>query len=94
MGRRFLTTTALLDVTSLGLAIIVGIALIPDFGAGVKVAIMHQGELTEADSIGREVGPDDVGPVRALLQRHMPDANGRQLALGEARQVQAPLAAA
>ena len=36
MGRRFLTTTALLDVTSLGLAIIVGIALIPDFGAGVE----------------------------------------------------------
>ena len=36
MGRRFLTTTALLDVTSLGLAIIVGIALLPDFGAGVE----------------------------------------------------------
>ena len=36
MGRRFLTTTALLDLSSLALAILVGIALVPNFGSGVE----------------------------------------------------------
>ena len=52
----------------------------PDLGQGVKVARLHQGELTDPDALRREVGPDDTEPVRALLRRLLPDASGRQRA--------------
>jgi sarcosine oxidase len=48
----------------------------PYLGKGVKVARMHQGETTNPDSIRREVSKDDEEPVRNLLRRFMPDANG------------------
>jgi lipopolysaccharide/colanic/teichoic acid biosynthesis glycosyltransferase len=35
MGRRFLTTTAVLDIAALAVAVLIGLALVPDFGAGV-----------------------------------------------------------
>ncbi|RZV43151.1 MAG: hypothetical protein EX267_08640, partial [Acidimicrobiia bacterium] len=35
MGRRFLTSTAVLDIAALAVAVLVGLALVPDFGQGV-----------------------------------------------------------
>ena len=52
----------------------------PNLGRGVKVALMHQGEDTDPDSIRREVGAEDVAAVRAMLERYIPSANGANLA--------------
>ncbi len=38
MGRRFLITTAVLDLVALGVAVVIGLALVPDFGEGVEAA--------------------------------------------------------
>ena len=35
MGRRFLTSTAVLDMAALAVAVLIGLALVPDFGEGV-----------------------------------------------------------
>ena len=48
----------------------------PDAGTGVKVALHHQGETATPDAVRREVGPDEVTKMRALLDRYMPLANG------------------
>jgi sarcosine oxidase len=49
---------------------------LPDLGDGLKAAIHHEGETTTPESVRREVGERDITPVRALLQRFMPGANG------------------
>ena len=36
MRRRFLTTTAVLDIAALAVAVLVGLAFVPDFGEGVE----------------------------------------------------------
>ena len=36
MGRRFLTSTAILDIAALAVAVLVGLAFVPDFGQGVE----------------------------------------------------------
>lgn len=51
----------------------------PNMGTGVKVALMHQGEETEPDSLDREVSPQDEDAVRAMLERYLPSANGPAL---------------
>ena len=51
----------------------------PNMGAGVKVALMHQGEEAEPDSIDREVSQRDEDAVRAMLERYLPSANGPTL---------------
>ena len=51
----------------------------PDMGTGVKVALMHQGEEAEPDSIDREVSQRDENAVRAMIERYIPSANGRAL---------------
>ena len=48
----------------------------PDLGKGIKIAIMHHGEATTADDICRDVSPDDELPMRKLLEKFMPKANG------------------
>jgi len=48
----------------------------PDAGDGVKVALHHQGESTHPDSLRRTVADDEIAFVRALLARHVPEANG------------------
>jgi sarcosine oxidase len=48
-------------------------------GSGVKVALMHQGEETEVDSLDREVSRRDENAVRAMLERYLPSANGPAL---------------
>lgn len=48
----------------------------PDLGDGVKVALHHQGEITTADHVRREVGLDEVERMRKLLLRFLPGAAG------------------
>ena len=48
----------------------------PDLGDGVKAAIHHAGQLTQAEEIGREVQAADTEPVRLLLKRFLPRAAG------------------
>ena len=51
----------------------------PNMGSGVKVALMHQGEETEVDTLDREVSQRDEDAVRAMLERYLPSANGPAL---------------
>ena len=48
----------------------------PDLGEGVKVAIHHEGEITRPEVLWREAQPEDVVPVKALLERFLPGAAG------------------
>jgi sarcosine oxidase len=48
----------------------------PDLGGGVKVARHHEGERVDPDSINREVGPEDVEAMRAVVRKFLPDADG------------------
>jgi len=41
----------------------------PDLGGGLKIAIHHQGLLTTADSINREVKAEEIGELAAILHR-------------------------
>lgn len=47
--------------------------------AGVKVAHHHSGVFCTPQTIRREVAPDEVARMRALLAAHLPDANGALL---------------
>jgi sarcosine oxidase len=49
---------------------------LPDLGDGVKAALHHDGETVDPDRVRREVGPDEVGEVRSLLERLLPAAAG------------------
>ena len=49
----------------------------PQLGDGVKVARHQEGEETEPGHVRREVTDDDVRPMRAVLERLIPAANGR-----------------
>lgn len=53
-----------------------GIPIVPRFGGrsaeAVKVCAHHGGAQTTAETIDREVHPEDEAPVRAFVQRHLP----------------------
>ncbi|HEY0550500.1 MAG TPA: N-methyl-L-tryptophan oxidase [Verrucomicrobiae bacterium] len=49
----------------------------PDLGDGVKVALHHQGEKAQPDTVRREVDDDEIKAMRELLRRFLPDAEGR-----------------
>ena len=51
----------------------------PDLGDGVKLAIHHEGEITQPDLIQRGVGEQDTEKVRGVLERFLPAAAGRLL---------------
>ena len=51
----------------------------PDLGSGVKVAFHHQGEITNPESVNREVTRGDIEAMRGLLERFLPEANGEFL---------------
>jgi len=51
-----------------------GFPALPD--GSVKVAHHHSGQWCTPDTIRREVGPDEVDRIRALLAGHLPDAGG------------------
>jgi sarcosine oxidase len=48
----------------------------PNLGDGVKVAVHHEGQVTDPARVRREVEETDVTPVRRLLRRFLPNANG------------------
>jgi sarcosine oxidase len=48
----------------------------PDLGDGVKVALHHQGEKTQSDTVRREVNDTEIKMMRELLRRFLPDAEG------------------
>jgi sarcosine oxidase len=48
----------------------------PNLGEGCKAAIHHEGEVTQAESVRREVVEEEAMPLRGLLARYLPDANG------------------
>jgi sarcosine oxidase len=49
---------------------------LPDLGRGVKVAFHHGGQATTIDEVCRDVAPEEVAAIRAVMQRFIPDANG------------------
>lgn len=48
----------------------------PNLGDGVKVALHHEGRPADAEAAREEVTAADITPVRDLLRRFIPDANG------------------
>jgi len=48
----------------------------PDLGGGVKVARHHEGEIVNPDSINREVRPEEVNAMRAVVRQFLPGADG------------------
>lgn len=48
----------------------------PNLGDGVKIGIHHGGAIVTAEAIDREVSEADTAPIRALLERFVPDATG------------------
>jgi sarcosine oxidase len=44
----------------------------PNLGEGIKVGRHHEGESTDPDRVRREVGPEDIEAMRAILRRFMP----------------------
>ncbi len=42
----------------------------------VKVALHHQGRITSADALDREVHAEEVAALRAILERYLPTASG------------------
>src|SRR5262249_35106591 len=51
----------------------------PDLGDGVKIARHQEGEPTDPDHVRREVGESEAAPLRAVIERLIPDAAGRLL---------------
>lgn len=52
---------------------------VPDVGGGVKVARHHGGQISDLDSLDRDVREADVAQVRGFLERHIPAASGTLL---------------
>jgi sarcosine oxidase len=48
----------------------------PDLGAGVKAGFHHDGEMTTADAVRRDVSDREVDEVRAVVRRFVPAAAG------------------
>lgn len=44
----------------------------PDLGAGVKVAIHHEGDTVDPETVDRDVGDDDIARLRTLLAEYVP----------------------
>ncbi len=51
----------------------------PDLGEGVKAALMHQGEPSDADTLRRDVDDRDEQAIRSQLERFLPDVVGRRI---------------
>ncbi|MDA1276598.1 MAG: N-methyl-L-tryptophan oxidase [Verrucomicrobia bacterium] len=48
----------------------------PDLGDGVKVAGHYDGQACDPNSIDRLVRESDIAGMRAIVERHLPNANG------------------
>jgi sarcosine oxidase len=51
----------------------------PDLGTGIKIAKHHEGARSDPDQVDRTIHPEEVEEMRALLDRFLPEANGRFL---------------
>ena len=51
----------------------------PDMGEGVKAALMHLGEPSDAETLRRDVDDRDEQAIRTQLNRFLPDAAGERL---------------
>jgi sarcosine oxidase len=51
----------------------------PDLGDGVKIAKHHEGETTTPESVDRTVHESEITEMRGILERFLPEANGRLL---------------
>ena len=49
----------------------------PELGDGVKVAVHHEGETAQPDTVRREVSEQEIEGMRVLLRRYIPAAEGR-----------------
>ena len=49
---------------------------IPDFGDGVKIAVHHDGEITDPQRVRRTITEQEDAGARALVERFLPDAGG------------------
>ena len=49
---------------------------IPDFGDGVKIAVHHDGEITDPQRVRRTITEQEDASARALVERFLPDAAG------------------
>ena len=49
---------------------------IPDFGDGVKIAVHHEGEITDPQRVRRTISEQEDANARALVDRFLPDAGG------------------
>jgi sarcosine oxidase len=48
----------------------------PDLGDGIKVARHHEGEITQPDTVSREVNAEETEGMRQLVRHFLPDADG------------------
>jgi sarcosine oxidase len=51
-------------------------ASFPIEGGEIKTTIHHGGEPTTADTVRRDVAPDEIASMRTMLERFLPGANG------------------
>jgi sarcosine oxidase len=49
---------------------------LPDFGDGIKIAIHHDGEVTDPHHVRRTINEDEDANARALVERFLPDGSG------------------
>jgi sarcosine oxidase len=49
---------------------------IPDFGDGVKIAVHHDGEVTDPQRVRRTISDQEDANARTLVERFLPDAAG------------------
>jgi len=50
--------------------------VIPDLGSGVKIALHHQGEITDLDRIERDVADEEVEEMEKLIAAFVPEMRG------------------
>ncbi|MES1215479.1 MAG: N-methyl-L-tryptophan oxidase [Bacteroidota bacterium] len=51
----------------------------PDLGTGVKIARPHRSKPADPDTINRNVKEEEIAVIKSLLQKYIPQANGRLL---------------
>jgi sarcosine oxidase len=49
---------------------------LPDFGDGIKIAVHHNGEITDPHHVRRTINEEEDAGARALVERFLPDASG------------------
>ena len=48
----------------------------PNVGTGVKIALHHQGVATDADSVERNVSPEEIGIMQTIVETFLPKLDG------------------